>query len=207
MPTVQPGSTKKKEKPLVKTRIPGTDWLRIKTTEANIFYSHKIKKESVWTVPEEIQDAVKKLEREELEKLSQPKRDAVTETEEEARRIEREEVERVNGEVQAMVKRKVEEVAPIDEVVVTKRARVEEDEQEDDSESEEEDWQREAAAQLAAEAEEERKRLEEARKEAEEEAKRLQAAQISMPERVDLSIEEAKALFKASVLANYSSDI
>jgi hypothetical protein len=201
---VQPGSTKKKEKPMVKTRIPGTDWLRVKTTEGNVFYSHKIKKESIWTVPEEIQDAVKNLEREE-ERSSQPKRDAAIEAEEEARTAEREEVERVKGEVQAMVKRKIEEVVPIEEVVVTKWARVEQDEEanESESEEEEEDWQREAAAQLAAEAEEERKRLEEAeraRKGAEEEARRLQAAQINMPERVDLSTEEAKALFKASVL-------
>jgi hypothetical protein len=208
MPTVQPESTKKKkEKPLVKTQIPGTDWLRVKTTEGNIFYSHKIKKESIWTVPDEIQDEVEKFEYEESEKQGQPKPNAVTVAEEEARKAEREislEVERIKGEVQAMVKRKAEELVSIDEVVITKKARVEQEEQEEqeeDSESDEEEWQREAAVQLAAEAEAERKRLEEmerAQKAAEEEAQRLRAAQINMPERVDLSLEEAKALFKVS---------
>jgi hypothetical protein len=207
MPTVQPEPTRKKEKPLVKTRIPGTDWLRVKTTEGNIFYSHKIKKESVWTVPDELQDAVEELEREESEKLEQLKRDEVTVGEEAAKRVEREmslEVERIKGEVQAMVKRKAEELVPNDEVIITKKVRVEQDEQDEqeDSESDEEEWQREAAAQLAAEAEAEKKRVEDmerAQKAAEEEVQRLQAAQINMPERVDLSLEEAKALFKVSV--------
>lgn len=211
MPTVQPESTKKKEKPLLKTRIPGTDWLRVKTTEGNIFYSHKIKKESVWTVPDEIRDAVEQFEREEAEKLKHHKQDPVTAAAAaEAQKVERElslEVERVKGEVQAMVKRKAEEVVPIDEVVVTKKVRVEQYEQEEDSESdEEEEWQREAAAQLAAEAEAERKRvaeMERTQRAAEEEVERLKAAQINMPERVDLSLEEAKALFKVSVSVNF----
>ena len=65
-------------------------------------------------------------------------------------------------------------------------------------------WQREAAAQLAAEAEADERR----KKEEEEERKREEAEElnrkakekgsltINMPARVDLSIEEAKALFK-----------
>lgn len=194
----QPDTTKK-EKPLVKTRIPGTDWLRVKTTGGNTFYSHKIKKESVWTVPDEIRDIVEKLEREESEERKQSKRDADADAEEVAREKEREmilEVERIKGEVQAMVKRKAEETAIIDEAVIIKKAKAEVDEREDDSESDEEEWQQEAAAQLAAEAEAEKKRSEEverARKATEEEQQRLQ---INMPERVDLSLEEAKALFK-----------
>jgi hypothetical protein len=173
----------------------------VKTTEGNIFYSHKLKKESIWTVPDEIRDAVEKLEHEELEKQRQSTQDVATVAEEEARKAEREmslEVERVKGEVQAMVKRKADERVPVDEVIRTKKARVEEDSESDDYE---EEWQREAAAQLAAEAEVEKKRLEEleqARKEAEEELQRLRAAQINMPERVDLSLDEAKALFKVS---------
>jgi hypothetical protein len=209
MPIVQPESTRKKEKPLVKTRIPGTDWLRVKTTEGNIFYSHKVKKESVWTVPDEIRNAVEEFEREELEKLGQSKRNELNAAQEEAERVEYEmslEVERIKGEVQAMVKRKAEgELVPIDEVIITKKVRVDQDEQdEQDSESDEEEWQREAVAQLAAEAEAEKKRVEDmerAQQAAEEEAQRSQAAQINMPERVDLSLEEAKALFKVSVLS------
>ena len=66
-----------------------------------------------------------------------------------------------------------------------------------------EDWQKEAAAQLAAEAEEEERHKEEEKKQKEEEARKLKEAekqkgapQLNMPDRVDLSIDEAKALFK-----------
>jgi hypothetical protein len=207
MPTVQSEPPKKKEKPLVKTPIPGTDWIRVKTTEGNVFYSHKIKKESIWTVPEEVKDAVEALEQDERgieEKFTQA---TIAKAADRARRGDRErslEIERVKGEVQEMVKRKAEDIVPIDEVVIAKRSKIEEDEDEgeESDESEEEEWHRDAAIQLAAEAKAEKKRLEEEaereRKEAEAEAKRLQAAQLNMPARVDLSLDEAKALFKAS---------
>ncbi|KAI0750668.1 hypothetical protein C8Q80DRAFT_1100024 [Daedaleopsis nitida] len=206
-PAAVPAQKKaKKEKPLVKTPIPGTPWLRVITTEGNTFYTHTGEKRSVWTVPEDIKDAVEQLEREEALKKA-----------EEAKRAEEErvkEVERIQSEVREMVgKRKAAEgPVPMDEVVVTKKAKVDdeedgedEDEDEDDEEEEEEEeeWQREAAAQLAAEAEEEKKRREEEEKRLEEEAKRLKEAekqkgapQLNMPSRVDLSIDEAKALFK-----------
>ncbi|KIJ70580.1 hypothetical protein HYDPIDRAFT_78529 [Hydnomerulius pinastri MD-312] len=199
---------KKKEKALVKTPIPGTEWLRVKTTEGNVFYTHKVKKESFWTVPEEIKDAVEEFERAEAHEAEQAK----LQHQEDVMRIEREEVERIKAEVQGLVKRKAtDEPEPLDEVVITKKARVEEEEEEeeagtddggeeDEEESEEEEWQREAAAQLAAEAEEEKQRQEEEAqlaKEAEEEAKRAQEKQqLHMPNRVDLSLDEAKALFK-----------
>lgn len=203
---VQP--PKKKEKPKVKTPIPGTEWLRVTTTEGNIFYTHTVKKHSVWTVPEEIKDAVEALEKDEQEKAEQA---AKAKVEEEARRAEEErlkEVERIKAEVQDLVgKRKAEEGVPMDEVVISKKARVEEDEDEDDEEeSDEEEWQREALVTLAAEAEQEKKKQEEAQKRMEEEEKAREAAEaeakknrpLNMPERVDLSIEEAKALFKVS---------
>ncbi|KII94772.1 hypothetical protein PLICRDRAFT_99110 [Plicaturopsis crispa FD-325 SS-3] len=204
-PIAQPQPAKKKEKPIAKTPIPGTEWLRVKTTEGNVFYTHKAKKESVWTVPDEIKEALETLEQSEAEE----QRLASEKQAEQARRAEQErllEVERIKAEVQDMVKRKAEDV-PLDEVVVSKKARVEEvpDEDADGGEEseeseEEEEWQREAAAQLAAEAEEEKKRQEEeARREkqaAEEEARKAKMAQLDMPARVDLSLEEAKALFK-----------
>ncbi|RDB22868.1 Transcription elongation regulator 1 [Hypsizygus marmoreus] len=202
MPTIQSEPVKRKEKPLVKTPIPGTEWLRVRTTEGNIFYSHKVKKESVWVVPDDIKDAVEKLEKDERRKQDKAERD----TADEASRAERErvlEVERVKGEVQELVKRKAEDSTPLDEIVVAKKAKIEEEDEEEEAESdesEEEEWQREAAAQLAAEAEAERKRLEEEaereKTEAETEAKRIQSGQLNMPGRVDLSIDEAKALFK-----------
>src|ERR1700737_1622294 len=80
--------TKKKEKPLVKTPIPGTEWVRVVTTEGNVFYTHKAKKESVWTVPDEIKEAVNKLEKDEAERKEREEKEAVIREEEDARRVE-----------------------------------------------------------------------------------------------------------------------
>lgn len=208
-----PQPPKKKDKPLVKTPIPGTEWLRVKTTEGNVFYSHKAKKQSVWTVPEEIKDAVESFERAEEHESTQKQQQEAKDKEVEKLGFEEEqeqELKRIKTEMQGIVKRKAEEPQLLDEVVISKKARVEEEDEgeeeeegEDDDESEEEEWQREAAAQLAAEAEEEKRRLEEEARfiqEAEDlEAKKMQEnekSQLNMPDRVDLSIEEAKALFK-----------
>ncbi|KAI9001432.1 hypothetical protein BD414DRAFT_452913 [Trametes punicea] len=212
--TAAPPSTAKKpkkEKPVVKTPIPGTEWLRVITNEGNTFYTHTGRKQSVWTVPEEIKEAVEQLEREEALKKAK-------EAEEVARRAEEErakESERTKAEArEKAAKRKAEEVVPVDEIVVSKKAKVDAEEEDEDEdaegedeaegeESEEEEWQREAAAQLAREAEDEKLRQEEEKKRKEEEARKLKEAekqkgapQINMPERVDLSIDEAKALFK-----------
>ncbi|KAI0702847.1 hypothetical protein BC835DRAFT_1426595 [Cytidiella melzeri] len=206
----QPGVAvpqEKKEKPLVKTVIPGTQWLRVKTTEGNTFYTHKGKKESVWTVPEEIKEAVAALEEEE----AQAAQDAAKRAKEEQAI----EVERDKTAVRESAgKRKAEETVPLEEVVISKRAKVAdeeeadeedgEDDEDDEDESEEEDWQREAAAQLAVEAEDEMKRQAEEQKrlEVEERARELVEAEaqknkpLNMPARVDLSLDEAKALFK-----------
>ena len=106
-------------------------------------------------------------------------------------------------------KRKAESTEPIDEVVANKKAKLGDVASEEDSESEdeeeEEEWQREAANQLAAEAEEERKRAEERKKAEEEEAQRAQELASSQPPRIELSVEEGKALFK--VLNAYSKYI
>jgi hypothetical protein len=168
-------TAKKKEKPLVKTSIPGTDWLRVITSEGNTFYSHKLRKESVWAIPEEIKSAVEGLQAE--ERRHQPTQDTIS----------------VNS------KRKA-EIPPVgDDTEVNKRAKIKDDD--DEESSEDEDWQQEAAEQLATEAEAERKRVEaEMEKEKEVEVQRVRAAaEIIMPQKVDLSIEEGKALFKASL--------
>ena len=177
MITVQT-TTKKKEKPLVKTPIPGTEWLRVITSEGNTFYFHKVRKESVWAIPEEIRSAVEGLQTE--ERREQPTQDSIS----------------VNS------KRKAEIPLVGDETVVNKRAKIDDDDGDNDEEtSEDRDWQRQAAEQLATEAEEERKRVEaEMEKEKEEEVQRVRAAaEIIMPQKVDLSIEEGKALFKVSL--------
>lgn len=187
-----------KERPLVKTPIPGTDWIRVRTTEGNTFYSHKIRKESVWIVPEEIESDVKAFEQQEREREDMSSRkEPVGENELENSPQE----EPTKHEGRKSVKRKVDHSVPLDEVEITKRTKVaEEEESEESEESEEEDWQREAAAQLADEAAEERKRVEEEErraKEAEAEAKRTTA--VNIPEKVNLSLDEAKALFKVKV--------
>jgi len=198
---------------LLKTPIPGTEWLRVKTTEGNIFYSHKVKKQSVWVVPDEIKDAVEAFENAEEHENAQAKQQEQAK-EKEVQKLsfdEEQELKRLKAEIHGIVKRKAEEPQPLDEVVISKKARVEEDEddsensdedeeKEEESEGVEEEWQREAAAQLAAEAEEEKKKKleEEAKvaKESEESEAKQERSQLNMPDRVDLSIEEAKALFK-----------
>ncbi|EIN10749.1 hypothetical protein PUNSTDRAFT_85044 [Punctularia strigosozonata HHB-11173 SS5] len=200
----QQAAVKKKEKPLVKTPIPGTEWIRVITTEGNTFYTHKEKKQSVWTVPTEIKDAVKQLEMQEAEKKAEEHREKQRRAEEEVAMADAErlaEVERIKDEVESMVKKRASEDVPMDEVLVAKKPRIEDvndGEEDDEDESEEEDWQREAAVQLAAEAEAELQRQQEEKQAEEEERKREEEAQkqINMPARVDISIEEGKALFK-----------
>jgi heat shock protein 90kDa beta len=203
IPVLQaPQPAKKKEKPLIKTPIPGTDWLRVKTTEGNIFYSNKSKKESVWTIPPEISDAVAVWEQSEREYEEMEAKAKEKEKDDEAER----EIQRIKSEVQAMAKRKAEDVVPVEEFVNVKRARTDDEAESDEGmdgeeESEEEEWQRDAAAQLAAEAEEEKKREEEEKKRMKDEAeaesrKAKEALQLNIPAKVDLSLDEAKALFK-----------
>jgi hypothetical protein len=214
---VFPATAPQKEKPKIKTPIPGTDWLRVTTNQGNVFYTNKAKKESVWTIPDEIKDAVELLNKQE-ENDDQIR--AGEQAQEETRRdveIEQErEIERVRMELQEAVKRKAEDISQSDEIVISKKPRVEDqvgdkvdeaDDTDDGEESEEEDWQREAAAQLAKEAEEEEQRQrEEDEKAKSEEAQRAKesAPQITMPDRVDLSIEEGKALFKVCLQRNIS---
>nr|GAT59404.1 predicted protein [Mycena chlorophos] len=169
-PPSAPAPKQKKERPLVKTPIPGTEWIRVRTTEGNVFYSHKVNKQSVWVVPAEIKDAVEELERQE----AQAPPDIAME------------IDRVKNEVAEAVKRKAEDTLP----TMSKKSKTEAENESDEEEEEEEEWQKEAAAQLAAEAEQEKRRVEEEKRKAQEakaEEQRLRA---------DLSIEEARAMFK-----------
>lgn len=68
----------RREKPVSKTAIPGTSWSRVKTSEGNVFYFNKEKKESVWEAPEEIAEAVAELEQEEDERDAQEEQKAPT---------------------------------------------------------------------------------------------------------------------------------
>ena len=211
-----PAITPQKEKPKSKTPIPGTDWLRVKTNQGNVFYTNKAKKESVWTVPDEIKDAVELLDKQEEEDKIPAGKQAQEEARGNVDAEQEREIERVRMELQEVVKRKAEDISHSDDIVISKKPRVEDqvgdkvDEAgdiDDSEESEEEDWQREAAAQLAKEAEEEeRRQREEDEKAKAEEARRAKesAPQITIPDRVDLSIEEGKALFKVCLQCNIS---
>jgi len=114
------------------------------------------------------------------------------------------EVDRVEQETKRVIKRKADEETPLDEIVVSKKVKKESDE--DSEEEEEEEWQREAAAQLAAEAAEECRRQEEKEEDQrqKEETKTVQNV-INMPTKVDLSIDEAKALFKVQAARSVRS--
>jgi hypothetical protein len=203
---VFPANAPQKEKPKLKTPIPGTDWLRVTTNQGNVFYTNKAKKQSLWTVPDEIKDAVELFNRQEDDDKVRADRQAQEGTQMDVDAEQEREIERVRMEVQEVVKRKVEDISLSDEVVISKKPRVEDqvgdkleeaDGTEDGEESEDEDWQREAAAQLAKEAEEEVKRQREEDEKAEEARKaKERVPQLTMPDRVDLSLEEGKALFK-----------
>lgn len=208
MPAAQPAAAKKKkEKPLVKTPVPGTDWTRVLTTEGNTFYSNKTTKQSVWTVPDGIEEEVAALEKEEEEERLRQEQAKV---EEEQKKKEEEmtmEVERIKGAIREAFGKRKADGEPTKGAMVSKKPRVEDAEDDDEGEeSEEEDWQREAAAQLAAEAEEIKRLEEEEKRLAEEEARRaeedLKAKQreLNIPDKVNLSLDEAKALFKVCVM-------
>ncbi|KAG8695886.1 hypothetical protein FRC08_007500 [Ceratobasidium sp. 394] len=106
----------KKEKPLTKTPVPGTEWIRIVTTLGNVFFTHTERKESVWTCPEEIAEAVAEMERqEEMLKAEEKAREDKERAEWEAKEKEEQEmaeVERVKKEAEAAgAKRKAEEAS------------------------------------------------------------------------------------------------
>lgn len=207
-PAVAEAGRKKKERPLIKTPIPGTEWLRVKTTEGNTFYTHKGRKESHWVVPEEIRDAVEALEHAELhgEEQTQLQQQHLNVSEAELIRQEQHtEVERVKAELAGTAKRKPEEPTPLEEVIITKRPRTEELKESDDEEAEdehgagEEEQRREAAAHLVVEAGENEMKEASPASVGDEEAgvkKVKEKPQLNIPDRVDLSLEEAKALFK-----------
>jgi hypothetical protein len=201
-----PVNVPKKEKPKLKTPIPGTDWLKVTTNQGNVFYTNKAKKESVWIVPDDIKEAVQLLEKQEEDDRARTGSGTQEEAQRGADAEQEREIERVRMEVQEVVKRKVEDISPLDEIVISKRPRVGEQVEgdtgevegtEDEEESEEEDWQKEAAAQLAKEAEEEERKQQEEAEKAEDARKAKESTpHLPIPDRVDLSIEEGKALFK-----------
>ncbi|MBW0549587.1 hypothetical protein O181_089302 [Austropuccinia psidii MF-1] len=84
-------TSKRKEKPKIKEPIPETDWMKVTTTEGNVFYTNLETKVSSWTVPDEIKAQVQCYEEQEFRKKEELKR-----VEEEQARIKAEEVKRAH---------------------------------------------------------------------------------------------------------------
>ncbi|KAK4683836.1 transcription elongation regulator 1, partial [Tremellales sp. Uapishka_1] len=178
---------KKKEKPKNKIVIPGTSWTRVTTNEGNTFYFEKESKRSEWSVPDEIRDAVETFDRgvkEEEERKEKERR------EEELR-----ELERIRLEVQEETKKR-----KIENAVEEREKKIAKTEQEALGPADEEDeeaWMKAVAAEFKdvdQEKKDEKKKEKEDRLRAEEEA----AKQVfAVPDKVNVSVEEGRALFKA----------
>ncbi|KAH9815375.1 hypothetical protein DFH28DRAFT_967705 [Melampsora americana] len=111
-PVTEKKKEKKKEKAKIKKPIPGTSWMKVTTTDQNTFYTNTETKTSVWTVPDEIKDLVRKLEEEERiiaeEAARQAEQEKLANAEEARRAHEAEqkrlielEVQKVRAEVEA----------------------------------------------------------------------------------------------------------
>ncbi|WRT66235.1 uncharacterized protein IL334_003188 [Kwoniella shivajii] len=218
---------KKKEKPKDKVAIPGTTWTRVTTNEGNVFYFEKESKKSEWSVPEEIREEVEKLEAEERD-LAEQKERAEKEKAELERLEKLKEVERIRLEIEEERKKRAienerkrkardepqeEEAGQRKEVKIPKTeedpVNGEGDEEEKAGEGgdfqpqDDEDeaaWMRAVAAEFAEAdkqlEEEKQKTAEDIRKEEEEAAKKV----FAVPEKVQVSPEEGRALFKALLI-------
>jgi hypothetical protein len=174
----------KKEKPAKKTPISGTQWIRVVTNLGNVFYTHTERKESVWTCPEEIAEAVAELEREEeaskAAELEQAMRERAERERKEKEELEKAEVERVKREAEAAgAKRKAEGANE----GAAKKPRMEDEAQD------EEEWQRQVAEEMAQEEQAGKKRA------ASKEVETSVPPVFKVPDQVKLDPEEAKALF------------
>ncbi|KAK8864295.1 hypothetical protein IAR55_001541 [Kwoniella newhampshirensis] len=229
-PAPEKENKKKKEKPKDKVPIPGTTWTRVRTNEGNVFYFEKESKRSEWTIPEEIKEEVEKLEAEEqaakekaaeeerekaeqerLEKLKEVERikleleeekkkkaeaAAATKAELEKKRKVREEAE--NGEADEERESKVQKI----ENGVDGAGEAEEGEEQfaPEDEEDEEAWMKAVAAEFAEAdkaMEEEKEANEKQTKQDEEEAAKKVFA---VPDKVHVSPEEGRALFKALLI-------
>lgn len=202
---------KKKEKAKDKVPIPGTDWMRIRTNEGNVFYFEKETKRSEWTVPEEIAEAVAALEATEAAERKAKADEARLERMREQERVRLEIAEERKRKAEAAAERKRKAADGAEGAPGAKKPKAKDKDDgadeasgvvEDDGEEEEmhndEDWKRavvaefdakdrqKAAADAAADGE--------AVKGAEEAVKKV----FSVPEKVQVSAEEGRALFKVS---------
>lgn len=220
----------KKEKAKVKVPIPGTSWQRITTNEGNVFYFEKETKRSEWTIPEEIQEAVEVLEAEEKAKAEEDER-LRKEAVEQERREKLLEMERLGQEVEEGRKKKAEEAErkrkmreaeadgePDDQEPapkVPKRAADGDDEEDEEAdegeygpqdEADEAAWMQAVAAEFAAadaaKAAEAANITQVSQGNAAEAAKQV----FSVPDKVNVSQEEGRALFKVRMFAHICTE-
>ena len=188
---------KKKEKPKEKVPIPGTEWLKVTTNLGNIFWTHTSRKESVWTVPDEIKDIVGQMEREEQEKIQQ-QMEAEMAAVAEGRNAKRK-AEEKEHESRGKAKKAKPEVSPKLEPPKSQTpapGTVEDQPVEDEDEI----WQRQMAEEMALE--------EEAQAAPEPAPPRMTKAEAAkqifdVPAKVDISLEEGKALFKVCFIHSF----
>ncbi|WVN88207.1 uncharacterized protein L203_103408 [Cryptococcus depauperatus CBS 7841] len=197
---------KKKEKPKQKVPIPGTTWTRVTTTDGNVFYFEKESKKSEWTVPEEIKDAVADLEDKEKKEKEETGRQQHEKIENE--RIEKlKELEKIKAEVEEERKKEIErkrkkrDQTNSEDGVQEKKTKLEEDDVAGpEGEEDEESWMKAVAAEFAekdAQAQKDQEDQDEKTKQKEAEAAKKVFA---VPEKVNVSMEEGRALFKALLI-------
>ncbi|KAH8915141.1 hypothetical protein BT69DRAFT_1252051 [Atractiella rhizophila] len=175
---------KGKEKAAKRTPI-GEEWIMVETNEGNTFFRNKKNKTSFWEVPEEIKDEVEEI-------LAQRKLETAPKIEEEEEMKEEEEEEEVKEESPRGQKRKpspaVEEEKP-----KKKKAKQQVVASVEDLD---EEWQKSIAAEMAAEAEAEAEE-EKLGDEVEDKNTEVPSAVGGDAVDIDLSADEAKAVYKA----------
>jgi transcription elongation regulator 1 len=179
---------KKKEKPRSKEPIEGTNWIKVTTTEDNVFYSHKETKEARWEVPEEVKA---KLAEREAEIKAKAKGKEEEEGEEEVPEHEEEEesaeTQRIREELDR--ERGVKRAPPAGGEGKRKRPRVVSEIEELEKD---EEWQKSVAEEMAKEAER--------REEQEGSPAAADKSKSPAPAPGDYSSDESKALFKVGFL-------
>jgi transcription elongation regulator 1 len=180
---------KKKEKPAEKVPIPGTEWLKVTTNMGNIFWTHTGRKESVWTVPDEIKVIVEQMEREGQERIHKQEAEVavVAESRDAKRKAEEKE-----HESRGKAKRPKIEEPPESPKPKASAPGIDEDEP---AEDEDESWQRQMAEGMAIE---EEPQASPATEPAPPKMTKAEATKqiFDVPVKVDISLEEGKALFK-----------
>lgn len=185
---------KKKEKPAEKVPVPGTEWLKVTTNLGNIFWTHTGRKESVWTVPDEIKDKVEQMEQEKIQQQKEAEMAAVAES-----RIPKRKAEEKEHESRGKAKKPKTEELPKPEPPKSEAPgpeTVEDQPAEDDDEA----WQRQMEEEMAMD--------EEAQAPPEPAPPRMTKAEAAkqifdVPAKVDISLEEGKALFKVFVSCSF----